>query len=255
MWIPFLVTGTAVETIRVGWVDVPVGAWRVDGSGIHAHQTDFVLYRHPQQARGTYLNAAPYSNYSLFYPPWGNIPLDPDVVANSESISAYWAVDLRTGIGTLAIFGGTQHLMSLTHAQVCLNYQVSQIVNREYGSLSTLMPVAAAAGNIIAGNYTAAGAGIEAQIGNAVAAKIPSATTIGSAGGLNSLNGTPALQYEFKRVVDIDSMNHGYPLCKCKVINELSGYVKVSNAYIEMIATQDERKAVTDYMEGGFFYE
>jgi hypothetical protein len=126
MWLPLsVVTSTLVESIRVGWVDVPTSAWAIVGTGLFSSTHDFTVLRHPQAQRGTYLNNAPYSNYLLFYPPWGTIPLDPDGMANSDTVTVYWSVDARTGVGTLAIIGGVQHLMSITHAQVGVHQQVS----------------------------------------------------------------------------------------------------------------------------------
>jgi hypothetical protein len=263
MWMPFISTGTDVSTIRVGWVDVPVAAWRVDGSGLRYGQIDFAVRRHPQSGRGSYLNNAPYSSYNLFYPPWGTIPLDPDLVANSNTISAIWGVDLRTGQGTLTIGCGNgetvEHIMSWTHSQVGLHYQVSQVVNKGYGIGNTFAPVmsaltSAAVGNLV-GAATGAISSTVSQIGDFAASKIPSATTIGSNGGMDSLRGTPALQYEWKNVVSEDNNHRGRPLCENRRIDTLSGFIMVSDADINLSATQEEQSSVRAHLEGGFFYE
>lgn len=256
MWMPFIATATPVDTIRVGWVDVPTNAWRVDGSGIRYGQQTWFLNRHPQAAsRGSYLNNAPFSNYMLFYPPWGTITLDPDVMANSESITAVWGIDLRTGQGTLTIAGGEIHIMSWVHSQVGLPYQVSQVLNRGYGIGNMIAPAISTAANILAGNYAGAGSTVASEIGNFAASKIPSATTIGSNGGIDTLRGMPTLQYEFKLVTDEDNVNRGRPLCTTRQISTLGGYTKVANAYIDIPATQAEKNAIISYMEGGFFYD
>jgi hypothetical protein len=258
MWIPFITTATGVTTIRVGWVDVLVDfglVFRVDGSGLRYGESNWELRRHPQASRGDYLNNAPYSNYMLFYPPWGLISLDPDVMANSTTISAIWGVDLRTGQGTLAIAGGDLHQMSWLHSQVGVSYQVSQVVNRGFG-LGNLIPSAiGTASNILSGNIAGAVTTAFSSIGNAAGAKIPSATTIGSNGGLDTLRGIPAMQYEFKLVVDDDNVHRGRPLCENRQLNTIPGYIKVANAYINIASTQQEKEAIISYMEGGFFYE
>lgn len=259
MWMPFVTFGTDVSTIRVGWVDVPVAAWRVDGSGIRAGQSDFILRRHPQVSRGSYLNNAPYSNYMLFYPPWGTIPLDADVCANANTISAIWLVDLRTGQGTMTISAGdgvtTTHVMSWVHTQVGLHYQVSQVINKGYGIGNTFAPAISTAANALSGNYAGIASTVAGEIGNYAASKVPSATTIGSNGGIDSLRGLPALQYEFKQVVNEDLAHRGRPLCANRQINSLSGYIKVANAYIDIATTQNEKNSIISYMEGGFYFE
>lgn len=259
MWMPFITFGAEVSTIRVGWANVPVAAWMVDGSGLRYGQTDFILRRHPQQARGTYLNNAPYSNYMLFYPPWGTITLDAEVCANATTISAIWGVDLRTGQGTLTIASGdgitATHIMSWTHSQVGVHYQVSQVINKGYGIGNTFAPAISTTANMLSGNFAGAASTIAGEVGNYAASKVPSATTIGSNGGIDSLRGLPALQYEFKNVADEDLLNRGRPLCAMRQINSLTGYIKVANAYIEIAATQLERETIIQHMEGGFYYE
>lgn len=261
MWMPFQTNGTDVDTIRVGFVDVPCVAYRVDGSGIRAGIQTFTTQKHPQAIRGSYLNNAPYSSYTLFYPPWGMIPLDPDIMANTDTLYITWLIDLRTGGGTLAVTGGPNdtHYMSWVHTQVCLNYQVSQVLNKGFGVGNILAPLISTAGNALMGNYLgAAGAAVSggvSAIGDAAMSKIPSATTIGSNGGLDSLRGFPTLQYEFKEVVNNDMSNRGEPLCEVRQISTLGGYIKASNAYINSSATQNEKTSIISYMEGGFFYE
>jgi hypothetical protein len=261
MWIPFQTSGTSVNTIRVGFVNVPCVADRVDGSGIRAGTDTFTINRHPQAARGNYLNNSPFTSYTLFYPPWGTIPLDPDIMANSETLYITWLVDLRTGQGTLALTGGSAltHYMSWTHTQVGLNYQVSQVLNKGFGVGNLLAPLISTGAAVLTGNYAGAAAsgiaGGAAAIGNAAMSKIPSATTIGSNGGMDSLRGTPTLQYEFKEIVDEDLDHRGRPLCTNKRIDTLSGYIMVKDADISLPATKQEQEAIRTHMEGGFFYE
>jgi hypothetical protein len=259
MWMPFQTTGTSVDTIRVGWVDVPTAAWRVDGSGLRYGQSDFSIRRHPQSSRGSYLNNSPFSTYNLFYPPWGMISLDADMVANSNTISALWGIDLRTGQGTLTIGCGDgstfSHILSWIHTQVGLPYQVSQVLNRGLGIGNTFAPMAAAVAGIASGNYGSAISGTMSAIGDFAHSKVPSATTIGSNGGMDSLRGLPALQYEWKIIVDEDLNHRGRPLCENRQINTLSGFIMVADADISIQATKQEQDAIRAYMEGGFFYE
>jgi hypothetical protein len=261
MWIPFQTSGTSVSTIRVGFVDVPCVADRLDGSGIRAGTQTFTINRHPQAARGSYLNNSPFTSYMLFYPPWGTIPLDPDIMANSDTLYITWLIDLRTGQGTLALTGGAAltHYMSWTHTQVGLNYQVSQVLNRGFGVGNILAPLISTGAAALTGNYAGAAAsgiaGGASAIGNAAMSKIPSATTIGSNGGMDSLRGVPTLQYEFKEIVDEDLDHRGRPLCTNRRIDTLSGYIMVKDADISLPSTKQEQEIIRTFMEGGFFYE
>jgi hypothetical protein len=261
MWFPFQIVGDDVSSIRVGWVNVPVACWAVSGSGIANGLSGWTLRKHPQAAtRGDYLNNAPFSNYTLFYPPWGNITLDSECLANATNIIATWNVDLRTGQGTLIIASGTSmegntHILSWLHSQVGVAQQVSQIVNKGYGFGNAFAPALATSANIFAGNFAGAAATIASEIGNAAASKIPSATTLGSNGGIDSLRGTPSLQYEFKLIVDEDNGHRGRPLCEMREISTLLGYIQVSKPTILAPTTKEEQEKIIDFMEGGFFNE
>jgi hypothetical protein len=146
-------------------------------------------------------------------------------------------------------------VLSWLHSQVGVPYQVSQIISKGFGLGNLIAPAAAIAATASTGN--AQGALIQGmgEIGNAVSHKIPSATTIGSNGSIDSLLGTPALQCEFKDIVSEDLTRKGRPLCQVKTINTLSGYIKTLNAFIAIAATQVEKSGIINYMEGGFFYE
>jgi hypothetical protein len=255
MWVPFMAEGTAVTSVRVGWVDVLVDAYKVDGDGTRYGTLTFNTPDHPQIARGAYLNNSPYSGYNLFFPPWGKIQLDPDIVANSTTIAAWWYVDLRTGMGTLRLENETGVVLSWLHSQVGVNYQVSQVVNRGFGIGDLIAPAIGIGAGAMTGNVTGAITTTASAIGSFAASKIPSATTIGSNGGIDSLMGTPALQAEFKEIVSEDLDHRGRPYCQNATISTLGGYMMVSDADISLPATLEEQSSIRSYMEGGFFYE
>lgn len=255
MWMPFVATGTAVTTVRVGYVDVDVAASEVSGSGLVFWGIDFTPYDHPQNSRGVYMNNAPYAIYNLFYPPFGKIELDSNVIANSATVSTLVGVDLRTGEGTLTVFDSDGYIMSWLHSKVGVNYQVSQVVNQGFGIGKATNAFASTMANALTGNIGGAITGALSGIGEAVKGKVPSATTIGSNGGINALRGIPTLQHEFIAVADENNSNRGRPLCENRTINTIGGYIMVSDADISIPATDGEIKQIEEYMEGGFFYE
>jgi hypothetical protein len=93
------------------------------------------------------------------------------------------------------------------------------------------------------------------QIGDMAASKIPTATTLGSNGSMDALFGVPAMQYEFKEVVDDDNAHRGKPLCANRQINTIEGYIQTINAHISIPATQNEKETIISNMERGFYYE
>lgn len=261
-WFPFLTTVSGTSSVRVGYVDVPCVCDEVTGSGLVFFSHTVTPPEHPQAAtRGEFLNNAPYSSYDLFYPPFGQIELDPTLVANSDSLDFLVGVDLRTGKGTLSVLDNTNTVItSWMHAQVSLPYQTTQIMTQGTFDLSKAVGMAGSMVPAMAtGNAAAAGAGLISgglsALGDYARGKIPSARTIGSNGGMNALRGSVTLQCEFKELVSEDIQNRGRPLCQVRTINTLSGYILVSDADIEIPAMEAEQQEIRNYMEGGFFYE
>lgn len=262
-WFPFLAFPlNDTSTVRVGFVDVPCVCGKVDGSGLVFVSLTLEPPKHPQAAsRGEFLNNAPYSSYDLFYPPFGQIELDSTLIANSESVEFLVAVDLRTGKGTLSILDNTNTVLtSWVHAQISLPYQTTQIMTQGTTDLSKAMATAWSSLPALAtGNVAGAAAGLISgglsAIGDYARGKIPSARTLGSNGGMNSLRGSITFQCEFKLLVDESNQDRGRPLCKVRTINSLSGYIQVSDADIEIAAMEAEQQEIRTYMEGGFFYE
>lgn len=264
MWIPFTPTATTdVATIKTGWVDVPQSGKMVSQTALDAFlystETAFTIAKHPQASRGSYLNNSAHSTYTLFFPPWGKIQLDADIAANSTQIIAQCNIDLRTCEGTLIIKNETGYILSKLHAQIGVPHQVTQIVAKGYGIANIIQPaIGAATGAIMGGAVGTVGGtivGTVSQIGNMASSKIPTATTIGSNGGLDSLLGIPCLQHEFKTVVSEDLNHRGRPLCVNRQINTLSGFIMVADADIDLTATKQEQESVRSFMEGGFFFE
>lgn len=261
-WFPFQYVGNIISTIRVGYVDVPVTAGEVLGSGLVFFSHEIFPPTHPQAAtRGEYLNSAPYSEYDLFYPPFGQIQLDPTLMANTDSLDLLVGVDLRTGKGTLSILDNTNTVLtSWLHAQIALPYQTTQIMtqgtfdmSKTVGLVGSMLP-AMAIGDV-AGMATGLISGGISAIGDYARGKVPSARTLGSNGGMNSLRGSIAFQCEYKLLADESNQDRGRPLCKVRTINTLSGYIMVSDADIEIAAMEAEQQEIRNYMEGGFFYE
>ena len=74
--------------------------------------TPSVEFQHHPQAtgqngRGLYLDAAPYTENLLYFPPFGSIPLDGVILSKLDNNKFYWSqsLDLVTGIATLNLYG------------------------------------------------------------------------------------------------------------------------------------------------------
>lgn len=244
--------GESVTTVRIGYAEIPVSARKISDNAIVRYDKFITLERHPQASRGKYLNTKPYSSYTLFFPPWGMIELDSDLIANTSELYIRWTMDVRTGKGTLSVFNDDLEQLTWIHSQISVPYQISQVLTSSTGISGIVQPVA----SLISGNVLGSITGAIGSIGNALSGKVPSAKTLGSDGSINSLDGLPCIYYEFKTIVEEDLSNRGRPLCKKRRIDSLSGYILCSDAHTSISgATKNEQDMINQFMEGGFYYE
>jgi hypothetical protein len=262
MWVPFLVGSPSFQIIRIGYGDILANTQEIPTSAVHKVLGSFSLTNHPQISRGKYLNAAPYTSRSLYYPPFGMLDLDATLLANDVVVITTVEVDLRTGLATLKIKNSIGDILTSFNAQVGINYQVSQVLNSGYG----IGEVVQGLQGIISGGMAGAAAGVPgivagAAVGsiggieNGLRSKIPSARTIGGTGSINSLIGTPTLYSQFAKIVDEDYTRRGRPLCAVRTINTLTGYIQTDKADISTTSTKAEQEQIRSYMEGGFYFE
>lgn len=254
VWLPFKAVGTAVNTVKVGLVDVDIAGFDI-GSGRGIGTTKFEMHRHPDSAaRGSWVNAGA-ASYSLFYPPFGLVPLDPVQCANTTAITCDTVVDYRTGHATMTVTSDNG-ILSRVSAMVGLSYPVSNVVSPGWGVSSILATLGGAVANSYTGNIPGALTGGLSAIESAAAAKIPHVSTIGGTSATDSLVGKPAVLYEWMRPVEDDIAHRGRPLCKVKTINSLSGYILCADVHPTIPnATKIEVDAIIAYMQGGFYYE
>lgn len=260
-WYPLEITGTAVSSIRVGWVNCPVDGYSLSPTAITNEIISLSIPKHPQISRGQYLNSPPYSKYYMYVPPWGMIPLQSAFAATQQTLQARCIVDLNTGTGILKIENESQDILSATVATtIGVPVQLAQITNKDWG----IGDIIGAAGNAVsagmsgsaaggAGAIAGAGLSVLSSIKDAASASIPSVSTLGNPGGYAPFIGVPSIIAEFMLQVDADNDNQGSPLCQIKTLDTLNGYVEIENPHLQISATISEVQEIYSYMKGGFY--
>ena len=109
-WYPTLpITQFGTEDITLGYytLDNIDGVTKLESNirPIVYYKSTFTVRKHPQESRGEYLNTAPYSNYKLRIPPFGEFDLDSARLTQCNTIEAEWYVDYQAGKGKLFING------------------------------------------------------------------------------------------------------------------------------------------------------
>lgn len=228
--------------------------------------------KHPQAAtRGTFLNSAPYSIYTLAFPPFGVIDIDTSAINNVDTLTLRVSIDWPTGLGILSVYAGST-LLNRIEAQVGVEVVLSQVTRDYMGAAGAIMSgigsIASAAVSLafppagLAGGALTAFKGASVMqgvggsgsaIGNAITALTPRSQTIGSGGSYGQLYQEAGLYAQFFEIVDDDINKNGRPLCK--VVYPEEGYYKIQDGDVPIEGTAIEAAQIKAYLETGFYME
>lgn len=255
MWFPFTVTGSNT-TVSAGWWDLTgVSALRVSDP-TQGNNLTFTIPKHPQAARGNYLNMRPFSSYFINAGPWGVIPLNNANLIYENSLSCKISVDIFTGSGRFIIYAadGSGASFEEHFAQIGVPIMMGQnslnqgaLANAGAGLMGGAF--AAATGNIVAGISSAI-----QTVGSVMDLMQPNSSVVGSNGSF-AFSNVFKLVGEFMTVVNEDMASRGRPLCEPRTMSTLSGYILCSDADPQIPGTESEVAEIVSYMNSGFYYE
>lgn len=295
MWFPLtLPLGDPSMEIAFGWWTVPVESSAncvTSGLDMMYIYRVFQVPKHPQaSARGMYLNIAPYSRYTLYFPPFGEIALDGNKIGDASAIYCKVLIDVYTGTGYLFVStddpgddlnGMADNVIAMQSAQIGVPVSLAQLsyntfdslgelvqvgMNGLYGAVNGLMQtggkIVDAVGQALQGNFSGAasslsgvGESVASNVGDAAQSSLAEVQYKGNTGAVSIYNTAPYLVARFYSLVDDDNEDRGRPLCQKRQISSLPGYILVADADISLAATQDEINTIKSYMENGFFFE
>ena len=272
-------TAYDVNSVGVGWWDLSLGdsvaSVITSGYDTAAFVQQFNLVKHPQITnRGRWLCLEPYSSYTLFVPPFGEIHLDASLLVDATSVYYKIIVDAYTGQGILTVTTGQpgddvgsigSRVVAMRTAQVGVPVSLAQIA---YNPVDSLGELTGAAGTTIHGAVQGLAEGLSAggnffdmfdsvgnAIGDAISHKTSSAQYKGSCGAVGLYSQAPYLECTFTKVADEDNEHRGRPLCSRRQLGTLSGYVKCADADISFAGTREEMDAVKRHLQNGFYME
>ena len=300
-WFPLLPLdgnlGTMVRTISFGGKDIPVmgpppGAvdsfcYMVDETMVDHFRITMTLPRHPQNSDYPYMSLAPYSEYSLYFQPFGIIPLDSAKIYRCPRIEVHWYVDYCTGSCELQILGVNNDLdddplIYSAGSQIGVNVPVSDmIVDWKLGLGMAALSWIKSGTEKISGGQPLSAFGNAHRNMNDVRAAIESApegnvslidtvmntlgttmgqiVTKGSSDSFLAYNmGRPFIfAYFMEQTAHFDE-RFGRPCCKNLRLDNLNGFVLCENASVEFVygnPTVDEQNAAVSMLNSGIFVE
>lgn len=257
MWFPFPMEtfSSTSATVYLGYYSTGVSA-KVLTSLAHKAYITGTIPTHPQAStRGSFLNYAPYTDVTLYIPPFGSIPIDTAFLENGHYVYAPYWVDHITGEATIRISICSTSNQFETYAcaerssKLGVSIQLAQVMADYSHTIQTMQSgLSGGISGMIAG-------ALGATVQSALDAKFPAVSSSGSNGSFMETIQTGLIVAKFTKVVSEDLADLGRPLMQTKTLNTLSGYIKCGEAHFASPCLAAERGRVEDFMLSGFYYE
>lgn len=287
--------GTSVTSIPFGWWSIKTKASRIS-KGQFVKTLQIAFSDHPQAAeRGNWLNLAPYTMITAYFPPFGTFEIPPeDLVFGTVDdlagrfIKATTTIDLQSGNGVLRFTNIVGNIILEISSKVGVDMPLfAQSLDRN--SDPAMSAILSGANAIIANkdngtDVPLGGAGFQSALNsvnnvfgtdfqapsirlpdfsgaikNFVSGFLTSSSrlqSIGSAGSMAAYSLDPSFMVAHTILVDDDNAKNGRPLAKSVVLNTLSGYTTCQNPHLAISGyTPAENDAVNAYLSNGFYIE
>ena len=245
--------GGEVAEINVGWWSIPSQGF-VLNNPLTVQGGQWVnIPQHPQAARGSYLNSAPYTAIECSHPLFGRFSLPPEIISATGRFYVALLVDMFTGAAELRFSpdNDSVNAFAVSAGVVGAPVQVAQI---KINALDVGTSIASTVAGAIGGGALGA-LGAVASVGNVLDALTPKMQTKGANGSRAGFFYPLAVHTTHYIVVDEDNEDRGRPLCEKAQISSLPGFLMVADGDISLPATAEENSTIKSYMEGGFFFE
>lgn len=267
VWMPYSAYTMSSFTAK----PIKVGYWTttINGYPVNTYMYYDTIYAqipdHPQIARGAYLNFNPYTKVTAYLPVFGSVPVDMSFRTSGSYVGFRIKIDVRSGQADCRGMIGTQNEIVNGTADASVFYtssgmfgvpiQLSQALTEVFSSQGfTFSDILNPYANMIKGigaQWLAGVLGADVQYqGN-----YPSVSSVGSNGSFLVAWQSANMIVEHFKITEEDRAEFGRPLLQVKTINTLSGYIKCADAHIDLPITDKEKKAITEFMNSGFFYE
>ena len=269
IWFPFSISTSAANNVKLGWWELNALAGTVSNLTVDYDVDETCEFELQGSTPKTFMYSSPYSTYTCFLPPFGEIELDPQIIAehiniddedsSSSTLSLDFkiVVDLVTGNGYVyVICSGV--IVGFREGKVGVPVQLGQVSSNisggVAGTVQSVINGIATAGKLgNAAGWAVAGLGAITSATNNI---FPKTQTVGMNAGIALYEVTPYVQITMLDVVGESIQENGRPLCKTKTISSLSGFIKTMNADVALAgATDAEQEEIRAMMNGGFFYE
>lgn len=273
MWFPNFPdkSGTTVNSISFGGYSISITngtCKRFDGSTWDLFTIDINVPKHQDYTNNNlyFTQLSPYSNYSLYFEPFGSMVLDTTKLYNVLTIRLKWYVEYQKGNVHLDIVDrfNEDNIIGQADSSIGISLPISQM-NLDYFGFASGMGVGI--GSLLLATQMASPLG---TLGTAMTGLTGVGNAVKSfSGALSSTKGNsgsflvyrsqaPRLQYEFFDRVDEDINRFGRPYCARHTLDNITGYCKCNTPTINFAYKNpytSEIDTILNYMSNGFYIE
>ena len=262
IWIPVqasTISPNPSSNISIGfWQNISGVTGRLLEGTVTSGIDIYELPTHPQISRGNYLKFSPYSKHTLFFPPYGEIPIITTYLNSGNYLAIQHTLDVINGQSNLRLsIQNTNVAVDYTRAkafteragQEGIPIQLSQVNS---GILNGIVSGATSIVSALTGNYAGAATGI---IGAASDLMQSRNYSMGYNGSFIETYDYPLLISEFNLLADENLSEFGRPLCQVRTLGTLSGYIQCAEGDHAFNCTATEKENINKYLVSGFFYE
>lgn len=264
LWVPDAFSGLAQSNLELGPMVATGVSYVIPSSPIH--EINETITVPTISATYEWEKVAPYREYMLRIPPFGEVTLDATLMRDISTVHVDTIYDYVAGAATARVYGTTSSsqvvMLTTVSGQIGIPVAAASNMVDNIGALSAkvgaVSSIAGGVASVISGNIggaISAVSGAASSVISGYAAAAPRPQQCGVAGGVGYLRQNHSLHVLQYDRPDTDDADFGKPLYKVKTISSLSGYVQLAEGEVSCNATESEHRELEAFLTGGFFYE
>lgn len=261
MFFPF---GSGKFTIDSTTTTLPVGWWSFENfvtskvtSLIYEETFRIEVPKHPDfQKFGSFVRQEPYSFYSLYFPGFGDIPLDGSVMGHETTLDFTVRVDGVTGKAMLYSKNASGDVCEHHVGQIGIPIQIAQASVDVLGTaVNAVSAVGGAVSSLFQLDVGGAISNTVSGIANTVKSAMPQLKTSGANGSIVEIGIKPQIRAKFYRVVEPMHEVFGRPCCIYSDLLNLTGFVQVTKPCVDFPGYASEKETANIYLSEGLYIE
>lgn len=255
----------ATDSIKYGWFSSNDLKGHLIKSSVYGHQINTwnIAIPRPNENSSEFVNFSPYATYKLYIPFFGSYEIGGDALYPFNYIRLKMTLDIPTGKAFISMHGQSQPIeadgviLQRFEGQLGCPVQLAQTTIDILGAAAgAAQAIGSAASSMI--NPLAGAGGVFHGIANAANSLKPTMDSVSSNGAraYAKFNNFIDFQSQYIEVSSSDLSTEGRPLGEEKLLSELTGYVKCSDASVSISsAFREEEQMINDYLNGGVYIE